>query len=104
MLIAGQFSVLRLLHHLHQELSRHVPFQQSVPVLGEHCDVPDRLVHIHSDEPSEEHAVVDLFHQQALAAHRIQHLDELRPEQLLWRDRRASSLGVHRVEPRRHVG
>ena len=78
-------------------------FQQTVAVLGEHCDVPHRLVQVHADEPTEQDAVVNLFHQQSLVAHRVQHLNQLRAQQLLGRNRWPAGLGVHVIKPLRHA-
>jgi hypothetical protein len=48
--------------------------------------------------------VIHLFHQQPLAAHRVQHLQQLRPQQLLWRNRRTTHAGIHGVKGPRHLG
>ena len=39
-----------------------------------------------SHEPPEQQVVIELFHQQPLASHRVQHLQQQRPQQLLRRD------------------
>ena len=57
----------------------HVRFQQAVAILGEGGRVPLRRVQ--TDKPAEQQVVIHLFHQQALAADRIQHLQQLRPQQ-----------------------
>ncbi len=50
---------------------------------GEYRGVPHRRIQVHPDEPSEQHAVIDLFHQQPFAPDRVQHLNQLRAQQLL---------------------
>jgi hypothetical protein len=72
-------------------------------VLGEHRRVPDRIIQIQPHEPAEQNVVVHLFHEQPLAAHRIQHLQQLRAQQLLWRNRWATHFRVHLVELRRQL-
>jgi hypothetical protein len=68
MLVAGQALGLGLLHYLAQEFTGHVALQETVAILREHRHVPHRFIQVHPDEPPEQHAVVDLFHQQPLAA------------------------------------
>src|SRR5208283_5301806 len=64
--------------------------------------VPHRLVQVQPHEPAIQDAVIDLLHQQPLAAHRIEHLQQLRPQQLLRRNRRTPALGIQGVKQRRH--
>jgi len=47
----------------------YVVLQQAITVLAEDSWVPDRFVQVHSHKPTEQHAVVDLLHQQSLTAH-----------------------------------
>jgi len=103
MFIASEVLLLGLPHHFAKELAGHIAIQQPIPILGEHGHVPNGLVQIHPHEPPEKHAVVDLLHQQSFTADRVQHLDQLRPEQLLRRYRRPTRLGVHFIESRRHA-
>ena len=46
-------------------------------------------------------ADVNVLHQHPLTAHRIQHLEQQGPQQMLGRNRRPACLGIQRVEPRR---
>jgi len=56
-----------------------------------------------ADKPAEQNAVVDLLHQEPLAAHGVERLQQQRPEQLLGRNRWPSDVGVHPPEPRRQL-
>ena len=51
----------------------------------------------------EQQVVIHLFHQQPLAADRIQHLQQLRSQQLLRRNLWSAHLGIHAVEPPRTI-
>ena len=62
--------------------------QQPVAILREHRRRPDRLVHRQADEPAEQKVVVELLHQQPLAANRVEDLQQQRPQQPLRRNRR----------------
>ena len=92
------------LHHLGQKLFGHLGLQQPVPVLGERGRVPDLFVQVQSHKPAKQNTVIDLLHQQPLAANRIQHLQQLRPQQLLRRNRRSAGARVHAVESSRQLG
>ena len=74
--------------------------QQPVPVLREHRRIPNLVVQVQSHEPAEQNAVIDLLHQQPLAADRVQHLQNPRSQQLLRRNRRPAFAGLHAVELR----
>ena len=91
-------------HHLRQELLRHLGLQQPISVLGERGRVPHFFVHVQSHKPTKQQAVIDLLHQQSFAANRVQHLQQLRPQQLLRRYRRPASARVHAVESSRQLG
>src|SRR5438034_1297675 len=103
-LVGSQTLGPRLLHHLRQELLGHVGLQQPVAVLGEARRIPNLLVQVQPYEPAKQHAVINLFHQQTFAADRVQHLQQLRSQQLLRRNRRTPYAGVHGVEPPRQLG
>src|SRR2546427_3030131 len=103
-LVGSQTLGPRLLHHLRQELLGHVGLQQPVAVLGEARRIPNLLVQVQPYEPAKQHAVIHLFHQQTFAADRVQHLQQLRSQQLLRRNRRTPYAGVHGVEPPRQLG
>ncbi len=101
MFIRSQALRPSLRYHFRQKLLGHVRLQQPVPVFGKHRRVPHRVVGIQAYKPAEQQVVIHFFHQQPLAADRIQHLQQLRPQQLLRRDRRPSNPGIHTVEPSR---
>src|SRR6266571_1475966 len=88
-----------LLEHGLEESFGYVPFEQPLAVLGEHGHIPNGVVHVQAHEPAEQQIVVELFHQQPFASHRVQRLQQKRPQQLLRRNRGASSFGVQLVEP-----
>jgi len=50
------------------ELGRDIAFEQSVPVLGEHRVVPDRIVDAKPDEPAVQQVELQPFHQPAFRA------------------------------------
>src|SRR5258708_3736234 len=77
---------------------RHIAFQQTLAVLAEYRGHPHRLIHVQPHKPAEQQVVIKLLHQQPLAAHRVQHLQQQGPQQLLRRDRRPP---VRRVESRK---
>jgi len=92
-----------LLDHPHLKFLGYFGLQQAVTVLREGGRVPYWIVQIQSHKPAEQNVVVDLLHQHPLAAHRIQHLQQQRAQQLLRRNRWASHFRVHLVEPRRKL-
>ena len=65
-----------MVEKLGHELLEHVAFFKAFPVLGEHGRVPDRIVRREADEPAKQQIVVELLHQLALGADRIEHLQE----------------------------
>ena len=89
---------LGLAQHRLEELRGDLALQEPVAVLGEHRHVPDRRVHRQADEPAEQQVVVQLLHELALRAHRIESLQQQRPQQLLGRDRRPAVVGIELVE------
>ena len=61
---------------------------------------PNLVIRVLPHEPAEQQVVIHLFHQQSFAADRVQHLQQLRPQQLLRRrNRRTADPCVHGVEP-----
>ena len=101
MLVREQRLDLGLAQHRLEELRGDLALQEPVAVLGEHRDVPDRRVHRQADEPAEQQVVIQLLHQLALRAHRVERLQQQRPQQLLGRDRRPAVVRVELVERRR---
>jgi hypothetical protein len=62
--------------HSHKELRGDIGVEQPVTVLGKRRMVPDGIVDAEPDEPAKQQIVVDLFHQLALRAHRVERLQE----------------------------
>jgi hypothetical protein len=93
---------LRLVDHVPEEGASQLVIQEAIAVLGEHRRGPDGFVHIHADEPAEQDVVVELLHQQPLTPDRIEDLQQLRPQQALWRHRGSADLRIQPVEVRRH--
>jgi hypothetical protein len=79
-----------------QELGGDLALEQPVAVLGENGYVPDRVVDAKPDKPAEQEVVVQLLHELALRTHRVERLQQQRPQQLLRRDRGPA---VQCVEP-----
>jgi hypothetical protein len=84
--------------HGFEELRRHIRIQQPVAVLRERRVIPDRIVNAEPDEPAEQQVVIDLLHQLAFAAHRIERLQERGPEQPFRRDRLSAGALVKTLE------
>ena len=72
------------------ELARDIAVEQPVPVLAEHRRIPHRIVRREPDEPAEQQIVVELLHQLPFRAHRVERLQQQRPQQPLRRDRRSA--------------
>jgi hypothetical protein len=70
------------------ELGRDIAFEQSVPVLGEHRVIPDRIVDANPDEPAAQQFELQPFDQLVFRADCVR--------QLLRRDRGPSQRRVHR--------
>ena len=100
-LVRQQRLDLGLGQHRAQELGRDLALEQPVAVLGEHRHVPDRIVDAEPDEPAEQQVVVELLHQLPLRAHRVERLQQQRPQQLLRRDRGPAVQRVELLELRR---
>ena len=84
-----------------EEGPRDVAVEQPIAILREGRRRPHGIVHAQADKPAKQQVVFELFHQHPLAAHRIQHLEQQRPQQMLGRDRRPAGLRIHRLEARR---
>src|SRR5262249_26328165 len=59
--------------------------------------------HAQANEPAEQQVVFQLLHQQPLAAHGVEDLQEQRPQQLLGRNRGPSRARIQLAEPPRHL-
>jgi hypothetical protein len=95
MLVRQQSGLGRLLFDAPGKGRGQVRTEKALPVLGEDRMVPDLVVHGQAHEPAKQEVVIQLFHQQPLAADGVQHLEEQGPEQLLRWDGGASLLGVY---------
>ena len=87
-----------------EERTGNVALEQAVPIFAERRRRPDRVVHPQPDKPSKQHAVVDLFHQQALAPYGVERLQHQRAQQLLGGNRRPTNIRIHLRKARRQVG
>src|SRR5947209_19631952 len=103
MFVREQALGIRLLEHRVEKALRDLAHQQTLAILGEDGHVPDPIVEVEPDKPAKQEVVVELLHQQPLAAHRVQYLQEQRAQQLLRRNRRPPITGVDRVEAPRRV-
>jgi len=61
--------------------------------------IPNGVVHVQPHEPTEQQVIVELFHQQPFAAHRVQRLQQQRSQQLLRPIDGRPVFGVQLVEP-----
>ena len=98
-MVAGQkLAKLRQVQHAGKELGRDIAIEQAIPVLAEYRGIPDRIVRRQSDEPAEQQIIVELLHQLPFRAHRVERLQQQRPQQSLRRDRRSAVARVQLVE------
>src|SRR5438105_1659399 len=93
-LIGEQIPLSCLLEHGCEKSVGDVACKQTLPILREHRHIPNRIIHVQSHKPTEQQAVIELFHQHSFASHRVQHLEQQRTQQLLRCYRWPSSLGV----------
>jgi hypothetical protein len=94
MLVRQQPAQLFVIHEFGQELPRRVGLKQPIAVFREYGRNPYRLIHPKPDEPAVEQVVIELLHQLPLRPDRIERLQQKRPQQLLRRDRRPTTLRV----------
>src|ERR1700674_3999175 len=97
-LVAEQFVPPGLVQYPRKELLCDVAAQQPLAVLREGGRVPNMVVHVQTDEPAKQQVVIQLFHQQSLTAHAVEHLQQQRSQQLLRRHRRPPLALVKLVE------
>ena len=88
----------RVAEHRRQEFGCDLALTQPLAVGRERGRVPHRSVDPEPHEPAEQKVVVQLFHQQPLRAHRVERLQQQRPQQPLGRDRGAAQGRVQRLE------
>jgi hypothetical protein len=94
---------LRLAQHRLEELGRDVAAEKTIAIFREHRHVPDGIIHAEAREPAKQQVIVQLFHQLAFRADRIEGLEQKRPEQLLGRDRRPADRRVEHGKVSREV-
>ena len=102
-LVGEQAPLPGLGHHPIKEPPGDLPGEQPLSVLGEHCRIPDGVIHLQAHEPAKQQVVVELLHQQALAPDRVQHLQQQGAQQLLGRNRRATHPRVELAKARREL-
>src|SRR5712664_3208295 len=64
---------------------------------------PHRIVRVQAHEPAKQQVVVELFHEQPLAAYAVEHLKKQGSKQTLRWNRRPSFTRVNPTKRRRHV-
>jgi hypothetical protein len=79
-LVREQLPLPGLREHGLEEGFGHLTVEQALPILREHADVPDAIVHVQADEPSVEQVVVELLHELPLAADAVQDLEQQRAQ------------------------
>src|ERR1700730_11377446 len=67
------------LDHPAEKAPGNVLIEHPVAILREHCRRPPRLLHRQADEPPKQQVVIELLHQQSLAANRIEDLEAIAP-------------------------
>ena len=92
MFIRQQFGRPRLLQNAGEKGCGQVRIEQkALLILGKDGMVPDLVVHGKADEPAKQEIVIELLHQQPVAADGVQDLQQQGPQQLL-RGNRGPSL------------
>ena len=64
----------RLSFDLFEERLGHFLIQQPIPILAVHGRVPHPVIDLQAYEPAEQQVVIELLHEQVLAADRVEHL------------------------------
>src|SRR5436190_3168292 len=96
--IAEQFVPARLVQYARKELFGDVAAQQPLTVLRKGGRIPHPIIHVQTHEPAKQHVVIKFFHQQAFAAYAVEHLQQQRSQQLLWRNRWSTHPRVKFIE------
>src|SRR6202048_2570438 len=94
---------LRMVQKLRHELLKHVAALQTLPVLGEGRRVPDGVVRGEPNKPAIQKIIVELLHQLAFRADRVERLKQQGAQQLLRRDRWPPLAGIKLAEARTEV-
>lgn len=102
MLVRHQLGPFGDRHHATEELAHHALLEEPLAIGAERRVIPDRLVQRHADEPPEHHVEIDMLDQRTLRANRKQTLQQRRPQQAFRCNRRAATIGIQRIELRRH--
>src|SRR5262249_54055436 len=102
-LITEQILLSGQLQHLLEKGLRHVALQQPIAVFRKYRRIPYRIVHVQIHKPTEQEVVVQLLQQESLAAHRVEHLQQQRPQQFLRRYRGPARARVQGLEGPRTV-
>jgi hypothetical protein len=98
MLIGNESGGVCLSQDFSKEGVGDLALEQPVTILGERGRVPHGIVHAQAHEPAKQQVVLELFHQQAFAANRIQTLEQQRAEQFLGGNRRPADVRVQPIE------
>jgi hypothetical protein len=93
----------RLLQDRLEEGGGHLRGVGAPPALGESGVVSDPVVHGHAHEPAKQEIVIQLLHEQEIAADGATHLEEQGQEQLLRRDGATTFREVHGLEVREEL-
>lgn len=99
---AGKQIVLsRLFQELVDESLCHLRVQLRVPILAVHRRIPDRIVELQAQKTPKQEVVVQLLHQQLLAAESIEDVQQQGAQELVGRDRGSPHRRVKCAELRR---
>ena len=102
-LVRQQRLHLRVVQKSGHERLEHIALLQPLPVLGERCRVPHRIVRRKPHEPSVEKIVVEMFHQLTLRAQAVEDLEQQRAQQALRRDRWTAFPDIQHREASAHL-
>ncbi len=95
-LIADQVAQPCQQHGVLEEMLGDRLVEQPLAVEGERRVVPHRVVDVQTGEPAEQQVVVELLHQQPLAAHAVDRLQQRGAQDALGRDRQTTARGIAR--------
>src|SRR5271166_5104851 len=98
-LIRKQVTPTCLLEYSSEESVGNISCEEPLTVLREHRRIPNRIIHIQAYKPTKQQVVIQLFHQHALTAYGVKHLQQQRTQQLFRRYRRPPCVRVQLAEP-----